>query len=73
LLETTQQQDALTLQLQKRQSRVYRNLSTKVKRNMFTLKKSTEHLQDLRDRDMLWDLDAENGFLSYSKMKYVRN
>ena len=51
-----------------------RGQSQRVKRSMFTqMREETAFLKDLREDDMLWSADAENGFLSFSKMKYVTN
>lgn len=52
----------------------FKNLKSKVKRRMFSnMRQETAFLTDLREHDMLWQADAENGFLSFSKMKYVTN
>lgn len=42
---------------------------------MFSMKdiKEKEDVKVGSDEQQLWELDAENGFLSYTKMDYVSN
>ena len=57
--------------MQKQETKVFRNLQLNIKKRMFSMMERVDNHKE--DGDQLWDLDAENGFLSYSKMCYVRN
>ena len=55
-------------------SRVFKDLNKNIKRKMFNDKQvgGTAVMQDAAS-EMIWDLDTDNGLLSYTKMKYVQN